>query len=125
MYKKKPFLSVRQREIYYAYIPETVGSVQKGTRPILITQNNRLNRKSTSYVCALITSKVKRLDLPEHVLLPPIPGLTKTSMVMAEQRLTVDREQLIAHRGHIDTKTFKQVARALKKCEKPKKQRKV
>ena len=40
--------NVRQGKIYYADFPETVGSVQKGIRPVVITQNNFLNRISTT-----------------------------------------------------------------------------
>lgn len=117
MYKEKPF-KVRQGEIYYVDFPEVRGSVQKGIRPVLITQNNRLNRNSTTYVCALITSRIKRLDLSEHVLLPELKGLPKRSMVMAEQRATVDRNQLINYRGKLDWKTFYQINRAIRICEK-------
>lgn len=116
MSKKRPF-AVRQGEIYYVDFPETAGSVQKGIRPVVITQNNRLNKNSTTYVCALITSKLKRLDLPEHVLLPEIKGLPKRSMVMAEQRETVDREQLIEYRGKVGWITFKDIHHAIRKCE--------
>ena len=108
---------MRQGDIYYVDFPESVGSVQKGMRPVVITQNNHLNRNSTTYVCALITSQIKRLDLKEHVLLPEIKGLPKQSMVMAEQRATVDREQLLDYRGRLDQKTFSQVNRALRICE--------
>ena len=91
MYKERPY-KVRQGEIYYVDFPESRGSVQKGIRPVIIIQNNRLNRNSTTFVCALITSQIKRLDLHEHVLLPEMKGLPKRSMVMAEQQATVALE---------------------------------
>lgn len=117
MYKKKPY-EVRQGDIYYVDFPEVAGSIQKGRRPIMITQNNYLNRTSTTFVCALITSKIKRLDLKEHVLLPEIKGLPKQSMVMTEQRQTVDREQLLEYRGKVNWLTFQKIHRALRQCEK-------
>ena len=117
MTKEKKLHNVRQGDIYYVDFPESTGSVQKGMRPVVITQNNHLNRNSTTYVCAVITSQIKRLDLKEHVLLPEIKGLPKRSMVMAEQRATVDREQLLDYRGRLDQKTFSQVNRALRICE--------
>lgn len=108
---------VRQGDIYYVDFPESVGSVQKGLRPVVITQNNRLNRNSTTHVCALITSQIKRLDLKVHVLLPEIKGLPKQSMVMVEQRTTVDREQLIDYRGKVNWMTFCMINRAIRICE--------
>ena len=62
MTKEKKQHNVRQGDIYYVDFPESTGSVQKGMRPVVITQNNHLNRNSTTYVCALITSQIKRLD---------------------------------------------------------------
>lgn len=116
MYKEKPF-KVRQGDVYYADFPDSVGSVQKGIRPVLITQNNRLNRNSTTFVCALVTSQIKRLDLKEHVILPQLKGLPKKSMVMAEQRTTVDRKQLIDFRGRVSWLTYMKVNSAIRRCE--------
>lgn len=114
---KNNVYKVRQGDIYYVDFPESIGSVQKGIRPVVITQNNFLNRHSTTFVCALVTSQIKRLDLKEHVLLPKLKGLPKQSMVMVEQRATVDRKQLEDYRGHIDWLTFQKINRALRKCE--------
>lgn len=116
MCKTKPY-KVHQGEIYYVYFPETSGSVQKGLRPVIITQNNFLNRNSTTFVSALITSKLKRLDLNEHVLLPEMKGLPRLSMVMAEQRQTVDREQLIEYCCKVSWTTFLKIQRAIRYCE--------
>ena len=120
MYKERPY-KVRQGEIYYVDFPESRGSVQKCIRPVIIIQNNRLNSNSTTYVCALITSRIKRLDLREHVLLPEMKGLPKRSMVMAEQQATVALEQLIDYRGRVDWEIFKKINSAVRICEKSKK----
>ena len=121
MYKERPY-KVRQGEIYYVDFPESSGSVQKGIRPVIIIQNNRLNRNSTTFVCALITSQIKRLDLHEHVPLPEMKGLPKRSMVMAEQQATVALEQLIDYRGRVDWEIFKKINSAVRICEKTKKE---
>ncbi|MGO4962974.1 type II toxin-antitoxin system PemK/MazF family toxin [Anaerovoracaceae bacterium Sow4_D4] len=121
MYKERPY-KVRQGEIYYVDFPESRGSVQKGIRPVIIIQNNRLNRNSTTFVCALITSQIKRLDFHEHVLLPEMKGLPKRSMVMAEQQATVALEQLIDYRGRVDWEIFKKINSAVRICEKTKKE---
>ena len=110
--------NVQQGDIYYVDFPDSIGSVQKGIRPVVITQSNHLNRYSTTYVCALITSQIKRLDLREHVLLPEIKGLPKRSMVMAEQRATVDSLQLLNYCGKVDSQTFTKIIRAIRICEK-------
>ena len=110
---------IRRGDIYYADLPQTEeGSVQSGTRPILITQCNRLNRTSTTVIVAIITSKLKRPDDETHVVLPMIKGLPKQSMVEAEQRKTISKTQLLEYRGTLDDETMKKVTRALRASEK-------
>ena len=51
-YKEKKPYNVRQGDIYYEDFPESIGSVQKGMRPAVITQNNHLNR-TQPHTCAI------------------------------------------------------------------------
>ena len=105
---------VRRGEIYFADIPKvTRGSVQAGTRPVLITQNNWLNERAPTVIVATVTSVIKRLDLKTHVLLPMIKGLPKRSMVMAEQRYTLDKQSLLEYRCTLPDEVMKQVDRAI------------
>ena len=114
--KKK---NINRGDIYYADLPdEEDGSVQAGSRPVLVTQSNFLNRRSTTVIVAMVTSQIKRLDLPTHVLLPMIKGLPKQSMVMAEQRKTISKDKLIQYRCTLDRETMKKVTRALRNSEK-------
>lgn len=110
---------INRGDIYYADLPEEEdGSVQAGSRPVLVTQSNFLNRRSTTVIVAMVTSQIKRLDLPTHVLLPMIKGLPKQSMVMAEQRKTISKDKLIQYRCTLDRETMKKVTRALRNSEK-------
>ena len=80
-------IPVRRGQIWYADLPdEEIGSVQSGRRPVLVTQSDRLNRNSTTVVVAIITSRLKRIDDPAHVVLPIMKGLPLQSMVEAEQK---------------------------------------
>ena len=113
--KKRP---IRRGDVYYAELPaEEVGSVQAGSRPVLVTQSNWLNRRSTTVIVAMVTSQIKRLDLATHVLLPIIKGLPKQSMVMTEQRKTISKDKLVQYRCTLDPETMKKVTRALKESE--------
>lgn len=112
---------VRRGEIYFADIPKvTRGSVQAGTRPVLITQNNWLNERAPTVIVATVTSVIKRLDLKTHVLLPMIKGLPKRSMVMAEQRYTLDKQCLRQYRCTLPSDVMKEVDRAIRYAEKGK-----
>ena len=105
---------VKRGEIYFADIPKvTRGSVQAGTRPVLITQNNWLNERAPTIIVATVTSVIKRLDLKTHVLLPMIKGLPKRSMVMAEQRYTLDKQSLIEYRCTLPDEVMRRVDRAI------------
>ena len=105
---------VKRGEIYFADIPKvTRGSVQAGTRPVLITQNNWLNERAPTVIVATVTSVIKRLDLKTHVLLPLIKELPKQSMVMAEQRYTLDKQSLLEYRCTLPDEVMKQVDRAI------------
>lgn len=106
---------VKRGTIYIVERLESVGSEQSGDRPGLIVQNDRLNATSPTVTVALITSRIKRLDLPEHVLLPKVPGLPKESMVLLEQLQTIDKTRLLKYMGCLEEDTMKQVERALKK----------
>ena len=112
---------IRQGQIYYVDFPVTIGSVQAGVRPAVVTSSNTRNKTSPTVIVAIITSKLKRLDLGEHVLLPRMKGLPRDSMVEAEQRFTVDKEQLIEYRGKLFWHAWCRVHRALRKSERTRK----
>ena len=77
-------------QIYYCEIGKTKGSVQAGKRPVLIVQNNRLNKHSPTTLVAMITSIRKKKEMNTHILLEKDCGLKEPSMVMLEQLKTVD-----------------------------------
>ena len=111
-------IPVRRGQIWYADLPdEEIGSVQSGRRPVLVTQSDRLNRNSTTVVVAIITSRLKKIDDPAHVVLPIMKGLPMQSMVEAEQRKTISKSQLLDYRCTLDNKTMARVTRALRRCE--------
>lgn len=51
---------VKRGDVYYADLSDRKGSLQKGTRPVVITQSDHLNRYSTTYIGAAITSILKK-----------------------------------------------------------------
>ena len=112
---------IRQGQIYYVNFPVTIGSVQAGVRPAVVTSSNTRNKTSPTVIVAIITSQIKRLDLGEHVLLPRMKGLPKDSMVEAEQRFTVDKKQLLEYRGKLYWRSWRKVYRAIRKSERTRK----
>jgi mRNA interferase MazF len=82
MENKKEF---RRGEVYLAYLPEEEDSnIQGGLRPIVILSNDKNNMYSSIIQYVPITSKIKRADLPVHVILET-NFLIKPSMALCEQ----------------------------------------
>lgn len=84
---------VRRGAVYLADLGEYEGSVQGGTRPVVVLQNDVGNKFSpTTLVCPL-TSKTKK-ELPTHVTLPTSVGLQKESVALCEQIRVIDKSKL-------------------------------
>ncbi len=66
MFKKKPD-SIRQGQIYLVDLPEIAGSIQRGQRPMIITLSDSRNHAASVVNASVVTSKIKRLDLPYHI----------------------------------------------------------
>ena len=88
-------------KIYLAELGEKAdSSVQGGTRPVIVLQNNAGNRSSPTVIVAPITSKLEKPHLPTHVVLGQ-SNLPKQSMVLLEQVMTIDQKLLIKEYGEI------------------------
>lgn len=97
-------------DLYYADLGHGIGSEQKGTRPVVIIQNNVGNKYSPTVIIAAITSKAK---LPTHYYLDAGNGLTQPSLVLLEQICTVDKRRLSGYIGRLDEKLIRDINHAL------------
>ena len=71
------------------------GSVQTGVRPGVIFQNNIGNRHSPNVVVLPLTTNLKKLAMPTHVLLwSSDTGLARDSLVLCENPQCVSKESL-------------------------------
>ena len=101
-------------DLYYADLGQGIGSEQKGTRPVVIIQNNVGNRHSPTVIIAAITSKANiKAKLPTHYYLQPGNGLTLPSLVLLEQIRTVDKRRLSDYIGRLDEKHIQGINHAL------------
>jgi mRNA interferase MazF len=62
-------MTVRRGEIWLADLNPTRGSEQAGTRPVLIFQNNSINRFTSTFLTIPLTTNLKRASLPTCVYL--------------------------------------------------------
>ena len=63
---------------------EGTGSEQQGWRPGVIFQNNTGNQFSPNVIALPMTSSLKKVEQPTHVIIPSSIGLNKDSMVLCE-----------------------------------------
>ena len=98
MKKKK----IKRGDIYYCDLDPVKGSVQGGVRPVLIIQNQTGNKNSSTLVVAVITTIVKKVNLPTHLAIGERFGLPKDSMIMFEQIRTIDKCELLDFVGTIN-----------------------
>lgn len=108
-------MEVRRGDIYIADLDPVVGSEQGGVRPVVIVQNDRGNRFSPTVICAAMTSRMTKNDLPTHVWVSAKDsGLRSDSLVLCEQLRTLEKRRLQALVGHVDQLVIRRVDAALR-----------
>lgn len=100
-------MEISRNDIWYAGLGFKNGSIQGGTRPVYIVQNDIGNKHSPTTIVAPITSKMGKKKLPTHILIQPEEsGLEKDSIILCEQLQTVNQNDLIKKVNHINDSTI-------------------
>lgn len=108
---------VNKWEIYFCNLDPTIGSEQRGVRPVLIISTDSVNHNLTvSSVLPLSSVKATDKIYPTEILLPTdISGLSKLSVAMVQQIRTVSHNRLQKLVGKItDKKTQEKILIACK-----------
>jgi mRNA interferase MazF len=107
---------MRRGEIWWAGLPEPVGSEPGYRRPVLVIQADDFNRsRIATAIVAVITSNLKLAEAPGNVLLPKkATGLSKDSVVNVSQVLTVDKGYLTERIGELPKYLLEQVEDGLR-----------
>ncbi|MFQ3614320.1 MAG: type II toxin-antitoxin system PemK/MazF family toxin [Cyanobacteriota bacterium] len=84
-------------EIWWANLPDPVGSEPGYRRPVLIVQDDEFNQSRISTVIVvIITSNIQLPEAPGNVLLPKgVIGLSRDLVANVSQILTVDKTFLV------------------------------
>lgn len=103
-------MEIKRGDIFLADLGESIGSVQRGERPVLVVQNNKGNKYSPTVTVIPITTKIhKSKEFPTHTILENIGGLDEKSASMAEQITTIGREKLMRYIGSLPESFMKNV----------------
>ena len=102
---------IRQREVWWATLPDPAGSEAGFRRPVVVVQGDRFNRsRIATVVCVPLTSELRWADAPGNVLLPArSTGLPRDSVANVSLVLAVNRGQLDERVGLIPERQLQQV----------------
>lgn len=106
-------MSIVRGDIYYADLSPVIGSEQGGYRPVLILQNNKGNKFSTTVIVAPISSKVQKNKIPTHVVIDN-DQLERKSIVLLEQIRTIDKKRIFDKVGSVTPDKMTLVNEAIK-----------
>ena len=110
-------MEINRGDIFYVDLGETKEetNIQTGIRPALVLSNNMCNKFSPVIIVSPLTSKIKRKDLPVHIILTKDKenGLEFNSTVLLEQILTVDREKVLRKIGSVCDEDIKNANKCL------------
>ena len=94
---------ISQGEIWWAELPDPVGSAPGFRRPVIVIQGDAFNRsRIATVVCVPLTSNTALAEIPGNVLLAPADtGLRKESVANASQVVTIDKDLLTQRVGKL------------------------
>jgi mRNA interferase MazF len=106
---------IQQGEVWWAEMPEPVGSGPGFRRPVLIVQGPALNRSRIATVVSVpLTSNVRWATAPGNVLLlAQHTGLPKDSVANVSQILALDRSILTELVGQIPSAQLEAVLKGI------------
>lgn len=86
---------IRRNEIYIADLGQAIGSEERGTRPVLIVQNDLGNKYSPTTIVIPFTRRIENKNiLPTHIQINPFGKMLYKSTIMAEQIKVIDKKRL-------------------------------
>ena len=102
-------------DIVVANLEPAIGSEQGGIRPVLIIQNNIINKRAPTTIIAPITSKIYTKEYPTNVfLLKNDSGLEKDSTILLNQIKTIDKSRIKKKISYLNNDIMRRVDLAIK-----------
>ena len=107
---------IQRGEIWWASLPEPIGSEPGYRRPILVVQSDDFNRSRIATVIAVvITSNTRLAQAPGNVFLPQrLTGLSKDSVANVSQIVTIDKDFLTEQISILPANLFEQIEKGLR-----------
>jgi len=100
---------IRRGDVCWVEIEVKKGSKkQSGVRPVLVIANQKAIDNSPVIQCIPLTTKLKRLDLPTHVVLTS-GNLREVTMALTEQLELIDKNELGEKQGSINAYDMRKI----------------
>ena len=108
-------MKIQRGDIFLCDLNPAIGYEQKGVRPVLVLQNDTINKRLKTVMVAPATTnlKAKRFLLTVFVSSKQ-SGLPQDSVILLNQIRTVDKRRLKKKMGHLGTDLMNQVAQAIR-----------
>ncbi len=102
---------IKRGEIWWAELPEPVGSEPGYKRPLLIVQSNEFNNSNiNTVIAAVITTNIHIAAAPGNTLLSAKKSkLPKKSVVNISQLITIDKSFLTEKVHFLSNKVMEQI----------------
>lgn len=108
-------MTVKRGEIWLADLNPTRGSEQAGIRPVLIFQNNVINKYTTTIRAIPLTTNLRRASLPSCVKISKGEGgLAADSVALCHQLRVLDKTRLQKRLGSVTLKTISAIESSVK-----------
>lgn len=107
-------MHAKQGAIYFADLNPVKGSEQAGFRPVLVAQNDIMNKYLNTTVIVPITSNLKYKKYITNLFLPKeTSGLPQDSVALAHQVRALDVSRLIKKAGKLSAEDMQKLKRCL------------
>lgn len=102
-------------DIVVANLEPVIGSEQKGTRPVLIIQNDDSNEFSPTTIIAPITTRIYTKEFPTNVEVDKSDSKLKSnSTILLNQIRTIDKSRISRKISALNSRTMEKVNLAIK-----------
>lgn len=102
---------MNRSEIWWASLPDAVGSSPGYRRPVLVVQSDAFNNSRIQTIIVLaITGNIKLANAPGNVMVSTRQsGLPRDSVINVSQIITVDKSFLTGYVSTLSARTMRQV----------------
>ena len=103
-------------ELWWANLPDPVGSEPGYRRPVLVVQDDTFNQSQIgTVIVVIITSNIRLAEAPGNVLLSRrVSGLSKDSVINISQIFTIDKTFLTERIGALPDYLLQEVDEGLR-----------